>query len=110
MDMCLSMRLQGKVLVSIAQSYNISKFRWRVLFIGEEETLEFDDGTLYDGQGNVVVPHRSVVDLYDQDHEFVAAVREERDPGITGEDVLPAMEVLQEAQVSADGRSVSLSI
>ena len=46
MDMCLSMRLQGKVLVSVAQSYNISKFRWRVLFIGEEETLEFDDGTL----------------------------------------------------------------
>jgi len=103
MDLHMTMTLPPRVLVCIAESYNISVYRWRVLFIGEEATLEFDDGTLYDGQGKVVVPHRSIVDLHDQDQEFVNAIQAGRDPGITGEDVLPAMETLQKAQASAKG-------
>jgi len=102
MDMNLSMLLPGKVLVSISQSYNISSFRLRALFIGEEATLEFDDGKLLDGEGRVVVPETSSRDLCAQDQEFITSVREGRDPGITGEEVLPAMQVLQRAQASAD--------
>ena len=101
MDMSLSMVLPGDVLVTIAQSYNMSRFRWRMLFIGEQDTLEFDNGTLFDADGRVVVPHQSINDLYEQDQEFIAAVLEQRDPSITGEQVLPAMQVLQKAQACA---------
>ena len=101
MDMHLTMRLND-TLASISQSYNISTFRLRWLFIGEEASLEYDMGTLYNTDGDVVVPHRGIVDLTDQNAEFVAAVREGRDTDITGEDILPTMEVLHAAQESAD--------
>ena len=102
MDISLSMVLPQQVLVTIAQSYNMSAFRWRVLFIGQESTFEFDRGQLLDGEGNVVMPRHSIVDLRDQNREFVAAVREGRDPAITGEDALGAMRALQAAQTSAE--------
>ena len=101
MDMHLTMRLND-TLASISQSYNISTFRLRWLFIGEEASLEYDMGTLYNTDGDVVVPYRDIVDLTDQNAEFVAAVREGRDTDITGEDILPTMEVLHAAQESAD--------
>jgi len=102
MDMSLLMDLPPGIPVTIAQSYNLSHFRWHVLFIGEEETLEFRQGTLLDGEGKVVMPEHSISDLLEQNREFVAAVAENRDPAITGEDVLPAMRVLQTAQEDAD--------
>ena len=101
MDISLSMVLPGHVLVTIAQSYNMSAFRWRVLFIGQEATFEFDTGELLDGGGKVVMPRCSIVDLLDQDREFVAAVREDRDPAVAGEDALGAMKALEAAQASA---------
>ena len=102
MDLNISFLLQNGILVSIAESYNISKLGWRILFIGEQTTLEFLEDTLYDTDGTIVVPKQPIVDLVDQNCEFVGAVREGRDPAITGEEVLPAMWVLQEAQQSAD--------
>jgi 2-hydroxy-4-carboxymuconate semialdehyde hemiacetal dehydrogenase len=102
MDISLSMVLPGQTLVSIAQSYNMSAFRWRVLFIGREATFEFDTGRLLDGEGNVVLPRESIVDLRQQNSEFVAAVRQGRDPAITGEEALGAMRALQAAQDSAE--------
>ena len=36
--------LSGGVPVTIVQSYNISQFRLRMLFVGEQDTLEFDAG------------------------------------------------------------------
>jgi len=102
MDLSMSFVLPDGMMVSIAESYNISTFRWRALFIGEEATLEFREGTLYDGDDNVIVPHHDHVDLLAQDSEFIAAIREDRDPAITGEQVLPAMEVLEKAEKSAE--------
>lgn len=102
MDMAMTIELPGGVLVSIAESYNISNYRWRALFIGEEATLEFCEGTLLDGDGNEIVDRHPNVDLESQNRDFVAAVREGRDPAITGEDVLPAMRVLQQAQSTAE--------
>ena len=103
LDLALTMVLPGGLLATIAQSYNMSHFRWRILFVGEQYTLEFDSGSLLDGAGNVVIPHHSLFDLRKQDEEFVAAVREGRDPAITCEAVLPAMRVLQTAQDNAAG-------
>ncbi len=104
MDLNLSMVLPSGALVSIAQSYHIlsKQVRWRALFLGDQATLEFREGELLDGDGKVLMPKRSVVELADQNHEFLAAVHEGRDPSVTGEDVLPAMQVLHEAQICAD--------
>ena len=44
---------------------------------------------------------RSLV-LAAQDGDFVSAVREGRDPAVSGEDVLPCMAVLEQAQARAD--------
>ena len=102
MDLNMSLLLPGGVLVSIAESYNISVPGWRIVFIGEQATLEFVDNALIGADRSVIVPARSPVDLRDQNREFVAAVRERRDPAVTGEQVLPAMRALQEAQKCAE--------
>jgi len=102
MDLNLLFELSNRTLVSIVESYNISTFRWRAQFIGEEATLEWLEGKLVDGEGNIVVPRVDHVDLHDQDAEFVAAVLENRDPSITGEQILPCMQVLEAAQASAE--------
>jgi 2-hydroxy-4-carboxymuconate semialdehyde hemiacetal dehydrogenase len=101
-DMSLNMTLPGGELVTLAQSYNIHAFRWKITFIGEEATLDFDMGTLRDHAENVIVPQQSITDLREQNREFVDAVRQDRDPSITGEDVLPAMRILQRAQSCAE--------
>lgn len=102
MDMSLCMTLPGGELFTLAQSYNVNQFRWRLTFIGEQDTLDFDNGTLYNAEGNIIVPYQSIVDLHEQDREFVESVCEGRDSAITGEDVLPAMQILQIAQDIAE--------
>ena len=102
MDMSLNMTLPGGELVTLAQSYNVQQFRWRISFIGEETILDFDMGTLRYHAGEVIVPRQSITDLRAQNREFIDAVREGRDPAITGEDVLPAMHILQRAQSCAE--------
>ncbi|MBI2841966.1 MAG: Gfo/Idh/MocA family oxidoreductase [Armatimonadetes bacterium] len=106
MDLSLSMALPSGELFTLAQSYNVHQFRWRMTFIGEENTLDFDMGALYDSDGTIIIPQRSITDLHEQNREFVEAVREGRDPAITGEDVLPAMRILQEAQRQAEASLV----
>ena len=98
MDLSLGMSLPGGELVTINQSFNISKFRWTIVFIGEETTLEFNMNGLYDAKGTIIVPQQSIVDLYEQDLEFINAIREKRDPAITGEDILSSMRILHHAQ------------
>lgn len=106
MDMTLSMMLAPGIPATVTQSYNISHFCWRILFIGDTVTLEFDAGMLRDGAGQVVMEHHSLFDLRAQDEEFITAVREGRDPAITADNVLPAMRVLQDAQASAERQPV----
>ena len=105
MDLSLHLALPGGQLVTLAQSFNSHPFRWRATFIGEETTLDFDMGILRDYAENIVVPEQSVTDLRAQNQEFISAIREDRDPAITGEDVLPAMRILQKAQACAEALS-----
>jgi 2-hydroxy-4-carboxymuconate semialdehyde hemiacetal dehydrogenase len=100
MDIGLSLRLPGEELFTLAMSYNVAEFRWNLSFIGEEATLDFAIGELRDASGEIVVPQQSIVELGEQDREFIDAVRENRDPAITGEAILPTMRILQEAQDS----------
>ena len=107
MDLSLCMTLPGGELVTFAQSFNLASFQWKVTFIGEQTTLVYDKGTLQGAEGEVIVPGRPIQDLRDQNQEFIAAIREGRDPSITGEEVLPAMRILQAAQDSANASLTS---
>lgn len=102
MNLSLNMALPGGQLATIAQSYGSHQFRWRLDVFAEEKTLVFDMGELRDSGGEIIVPRQSIVDLRDQNREFVEAVRENRDPPITAEDVLPTMQLLHQAQVCAE--------
>lgn len=102
MNLSLSMGLPGGQIATVAQSYGSLEFRWRLDVFAEEATLVFDLGELRDSDGSIIVPRRSIVDLHDQNREFVEAVRDGRDPAIAGEDVLPTMRILHDAQVCAD--------
>jgi 2-hydroxy-4-carboxymuconate semialdehyde hemiacetal dehydrogenase len=103
MDLSLGMTLPSGELVTINHSFNVSELRWTMTFIAEEDTLEFNMNGLYASDGREIVPQRSVVDLRDQNHEFIVSIQEGRDPAVTGEDVLPAMRILDRAQSIALG-------
>jgi len=98
MDMSLSMKLSGGELFTLAQSFNLESLRWNLTVAGDQGTLEFDNGTLYDLDRKEIVPYQSIVDLHEQNREFVDAFRNERKPAIGPSDVLPTMEILAEAE------------
>ncbi len=102
MDMSLTMSLDGGVPATICQSYNIHTFHWRATFIGEEDTLYWNEGELSTAAGKIIIPRADHTDLSVQNREFIAAIREDRDPAITGESVLPCMAVLEQAQARAE--------
>ncbi len=103
MNLTLSMGMPGGQIATLAHSYGSYEFRWRLDVFAEEATLLFDMGELRDSDGRVLVPRRSIVDLRDQNGEFVAAIGEGRDPAVTGEEVLPTMRILRDAEASAEG-------
>ena len=107
MDFSMALRLPGGQLFTLSESYYSSRLRWQMTFICEEGTFDFDTGTLYDADGKIIVPHHPVNDLHAQDREFIDSIRKGRDPAVTGEDVLPAMRILQMAQTSAAGKAAT---
>lgn len=102
MDMSLTMTLDNGAIATVAHSYFAPSLKLQVRVIGKEATFFWDMGTLYDYDGQIIVPESSIFDLADQEAEFVAAIRENRTPAITPEAILPAMRVLAEAQAIAD--------
>lgn len=104
MDVSMSMTLDDGCLATVVHSYNADRFRWRTLFIGEEETLELDQDMVFGDTVGLGMPGRQGFDLYTQNSEFVAAVREGRDPAITPRSVLPTMKSLQAAENIALGK------
>lgn len=104
MDMSLSMTLPGGGIYSLAQSFNLESLRWILTVVGDQGTVEFDNGVLRDMNGKEIVPYQSIVDLHDQNREFVEAVRMSRVPAITPFDVLPAMTILDQAERISGGR------
>ena len=105
MNLTLSMAMPEGAIATVAQSYGSYELRWRMDIFAEEATLIFDLGELRDSEGHLIVPRHSIVDLRAQNQEFIEAIRQNRDPAVTGEEVLPAMRILHQAQSSAEGRS-----
>jgi 2-hydroxy-4-carboxymuconate semialdehyde hemiacetal dehydrogenase len=92
----------GQVPINIAMSYNSSWPMHEYLVIGEEMTLRFEDGRLIGRDGPILVPE-GAHPIREQDREFLAAVREGREPRVNGRAVLPAMRALQAVQDSLTG-------
>ena len=98
LDLDLLLRV-GEVPVNIAMSYNSPWSLHDYLVIGEEATLRFEDGRLVGKEGAVLAP-ADAHPIREQDREFLAAVREGREPSVSGRSVLPAMRALQTVQDS----------
>ena len=111
MDLAIAMRTPSDQIVSVAMSYNTHVPLHDYLIIGEETTLLFSDGELRDKDG-VLVPKQDLQDLtepiMDQDAEFLSAVREHREPAVSGRSVRPAMAALQTAQDTLEARLATL--
>jgi 2-hydroxy-4-carboxymuconate semialdehyde hemiacetal dehydrogenase len=86
--------LAGDVPVNIAMSYNSPWPLHEYLVIGEETTLQFEDGRLMGREGPLFAPE-GAYPIREQDREFLAAVRESRELSVSGRSVLPAMRALQ---------------
>jgi 2-hydroxy-4-carboxymuconate semialdehyde hemiacetal dehydrogenase len=102
LDLDMLLRV-GDALVNIAMSYNSPWPLHDYLVIGEEATLRFEDGRLVGKEGEVFVPS-DAHPIREQDREFLSAVREDREPSVSGRSVLPAMRALQVVQDSLTTR------
>ena len=93
---------------TVAMSYNSHVSLYDYVLIGEEDTLVIEQGVLRNREGVLYDPRADGAGGRDsgllQDREFFAAIREGRPPAISAESVLPALEVLQQAQDAYDRR------
>jgi hypothetical protein len=76
------------------------------ILIGQEDTLAIENGVLRNRQGVLLDPKQLEPGERDggllQDREFVNAVQERREPAISADAVLPALDALQQAQDQYD--------
>jgi 2-hydroxy-4-carboxymuconate semialdehyde hemiacetal dehydrogenase len=107
MDLAIALRTPRDQTISVAMSYNTHLPLHDYLIIGEETTLLFIDGELR-SRDEVLVPKQDLQDLtepiMDQDAEFLATVREHREPAVSGRAVRPALAALQAVQDTLDAR------
>jgi 2-hydroxy-4-carboxymuconate semialdehyde hemiacetal dehydrogenase len=111
MDMTLAVRTPADQLGTVALSYNSFVNLYDYVVVARESTVIVDDyvvrgcdGILLDysdeGDGARVLQNR----------EFVAAIREGRPPATSAESILPALDVLQQAQDASRARSRSFEL
>ena len=101
MDLSILLRTRGSALASVNMSYNSHLSLYDYLIIGAETTLLVSEGKLIGTAGILLdpaqLPKGDSPQLL-QDREFLAAVRERRQPAISGASVLPAMWALEQVQ------------
>ncbi len=101
LDLSVSLRTPREQLVSCALSYNTMRPLLEILIIGEETTLAVRDGKLVDPNDRIIAAggeNEEASAVYLQDIEFITALRQEREPIVSGEAVLPTMRALQAVQ------------
>lgn len=113
MDLTLAMRTARDQVVTVAMSYHIHLPIHDYLIIGEESTVVFADRGLRDRERILVEAPPADLGAAEtgvarQDAEFFAAVREGREPAVSGRSVRSAMAALQAAQESLDRRVAEL--
>jgi 2-hydroxy-4-carboxymuconate semialdehyde hemiacetal dehydrogenase len=103
MDLDILLRTPTEQLIALSLTFNTHMRLEEYLVVGEEETLRFDQGRFYGPSGPRQDLEREVANYMQasweaQDREFLAALREQRPPSVSGADVLPALAVLQRIQ------------
>lgn len=102
MDLSISMRTRLDQLVTIVMSYNSHIVEGECVIVGEEDTLRVAKGCLSTHDRVLYEPPAGKDGLLqataDLDREFVAAIREAREPAVSGRVVRPALAVLQRVQ------------
>ncbi len=104
LDLDLQFRVDG-TLVTIAMSYNSGSPRHDYCLIGEEQTLEFRDGALWDGAAQLFGDPVGWNPIREQNREWLDAIQDQREPAVNCHAVMPAMRVLQAAQDQLDHAS-----
>ena len=107
MDLALAMRTPRDQVATVDMSYNTHLAFNDYLVVGEENTLLVTAQELRDRE-RVLVEPSSDDPIARQDAEFFAAVREGREPAVSGRAVRPAMAALQAAQDWLDARVAAL--
>lgn len=102
LDVGVQMVAAGGQLITHSLSYNVEQSIWRMLFIGHEDVLTFENGRLTSESGEELVPLGPTTDLAVQDGEIIAALRSGEACEFDLARILPTMEVLQRAQHSAE--------
>ena len=101
MNLTLAMRTSSGQVATVAMSYHARMPQHDYLIIGEETTLLFAGNALH-GPDGVIVPAEGndplAVALPAQNREFIAAIREGREPAVSARAIRPAMAALQAAQ------------
>ncbi len=111
MDLSLVLRTQRDQIATVVMSYHTHISIHDYLIIGEETTVLFTDGRLRDSERLLVdVPPSEGLEtpMARQDAEFFSAIREDREPAVSGRSVRPAMAALQAAQDGLDARIAAL--
>ena len=96
LDLNMCFKTASGAVVSAAMSYNTRRPFHDYLFIGEEETYRYQNGKLY--AADQVVYEGGASALEAQNAEFLAAVRGNRAPSVSAEEIMPAMRILQAVQ------------
>ncbi|MER3404719.1 MAG: hypothetical protein C4289_05770 [Chloroflexota bacterium] len=106
MDLSILLRTPRDQLASVNMSYNSHLSLYDYLLIGREDTFLIAENRLHHRNGILYDPAiHTQEERYGallQDREFVQAVAEQRQPAISAESVLPALEVLQRVQEAYD--------
>lgn len=104
MDLSILLRTANGTLAAVNMSYNSHLSLYDYLIIGKETSLLVSEGKLIGKEGVLLDPAQlpeSDSPQVLQDREFLAAVRERRQPAISGASVLPAMWALEQVELSS---------
>ena len=106
LDLSLVLRTKHDQLATVSMSYNSHISLYDYVLIGVEDTLVVENGVLRNREGVLYDPKEDQAEEKNagilQNREFVSAIREHRQPAISADAVLPALDVLQQAQNSYD--------
>lgn len=99
MDMTIIVRTQSDQLGTMVLSYNSFMNVYDYVLMGHEETFIIDAQSVRNREG-IVLDYSAAGDRNRrlQNREFVAAIREGRQPSTSADSVLPTLDVLQQVQ------------
>ncbi|HET7770365.1 MAG TPA: Gfo/Idh/MocA family oxidoreductase [Chloroflexota bacterium] len=106
LDLTLVLRTARDQLATVAMSYNSHVSLFDYVLIGVEDTLVVENGVLRSRESVLYDPKTDDSEEKNagllQNREFVTAIREGRQPAISADAVLPALDALQQAQNAYD--------